>query len=75
MIPAPAAGRRRMVTPMQDSVTVHMAAPPERVWALVSDVKRPSFSRSTLPPVVVPKAMSGGKFRPIYSAYLFSKPC
>jgi uncharacterized protein YndB with AHSA1/START domain len=23
---------------MQDSVTVHMAAPPEKVWALVSDV-------------------------------------
>jgi uncharacterized protein YndB with AHSA1/START domain len=29
-----------MVTPMHDSVTVHMAAPPERVWALVSDVTR-----------------------------------
>jgi uncharacterized protein YndB with AHSA1/START domain len=25
---------------MHDSVTVHMAAPPERVWALVSDVTR-----------------------------------
>jgi uncharacterized protein YndB with AHSA1/START domain len=25
---------------MQDSVTVHMAAPPERIWDLVSDVTR-----------------------------------
>jgi uncharacterized protein YndB with AHSA1/START domain len=25
---------------MHDSVTVHMAAPPDRVWALVSDVTR-----------------------------------
>jgi uncharacterized protein YndB with AHSA1/START domain len=25
---------------MQDSVTVHMAAPPERIWELVSDVTR-----------------------------------
>jgi uncharacterized protein YndB with AHSA1/START domain len=25
---------------MQDSVTIHMAAPPEKIWALVSDVTR-----------------------------------
>lgn len=25
---------------MEDSVTVHMAAPPERIWELVSDVTR-----------------------------------
>jgi hypothetical protein len=28
------------VVPMQDSVTVHMKATPEQVWALVSDVTR-----------------------------------
>src|ERR1700730_1906890 len=33
---------------MRDSVTVHMAAPPERIWALVSDVtKIGSFSPET----------------------------
>mgnify|MGYP003446330504 CR=1 FL=1 len=34
---------------MQDSVTVHMEASPEKVWALVSDVTRiGEFSPETL---------------------------
>jgi uncharacterized protein YndB with AHSA1/START domain len=33
-------GARRRVQAVHDSVTIHMAAPPERVWDLVSDVTR-----------------------------------
>ena len=28
------------VGPMHDSVTVHMSAPPEKIWDLVSDVTK-----------------------------------
>ncbi|ANS79414.1 integral membrane protein [Serinicoccus hydrothermalis] len=37
--PAPARGGGSM-RPLTDEVTLHMAAPPEEVWALVSDVTR-----------------------------------
>ena len=38
--PSSRAERRRSLSAMQDSVTVHMDAPPEKVWALVSDVTK-----------------------------------
>ncbi len=52
---------------MHDSVTVHMDAPPERVWALVSDVTRigryspETFEAEWLPPATGPEV--GARFR------------
>jgi uncharacterized protein YndB with AHSA1/START domain len=52
---------------MHDSVTVHMAAPPDRVWALVSDVTRiGEFSPETFEAEWVDGATGpsvGAKFR------------
>ena len=51
---------------MHDSVTVHMAAPPERVWDLVSDVTRiGSYSPETFEAEWIEGATGPGGRRPV----------